>query len=251
MPATLSTLFTPAQKERLVAAVRLRTSCRSFIPGLTQPQLAALAYQAGRFRLPGARLALVRADDTCFTDSLAGVKRITGCTLAAAVIAQEDAAHAALHAGIIGEALVLEATAMGLGACWVSGSLRRNLLPVPLQPDEELLCAIALGQPAAPLTAPAARQRKPPEQFCRGDWRAWPEQLLHAAALVQLAPSALNLQPWTLHVDASGSFVLDSPVHAALEAGAALCHAELALTTPHTWRFADAPGQPLAAAIAR
>ena len=251
MTPTLSTLFTPAQKEQLAAAVRLRTSCRSYLPGLTQPQLAALAYQAGRFCLPGARLALVRADDTCFSDSLAGVTRITGCTLAAAIIAQDSSMQSVLHAGVIGEAFVLEATAMGLGTCWVTGSLRRNLLPVKLQPGEELLCAIAVGQPAEPLTAPAARQRKAPEQLCRGDWRAWPEQLVRAAALVQQAPSALNLQPWTLHVDISGCFVLDSPVHAALEAGAALCHAELALTTPHTWRFADAPGMPLATAIAR
>lgn len=251
MTPTLSTLFTPAQKERLAAAVRLRTSCRAFTPGLAQPQLASLAYHAGRLSLPGARLALVRADDTCFTGSLAGVQRITGCTLAVAVIAQESVPHAILHAGIIGEALVLEATAMGLGSCWVSSSLRRNLLPVQLQPDEELLCAIAVGQPAAPLSAPAARLRKPPEQLCRGDWRAWPEQLIHAATLVQQAPSALNLQPWTLHVDAAGRFVLDSPAHAALEAGVALCHAELALTTPHLWRFSDAPGEPLAAASAR
>lgn len=251
MDATLSTLFSPARKEALAAAVRLRTSCRSFNGDITPAELASLAYHAGRYVLPGARLTLVRTDDTCFTNAHPGAPVISGCHLAAAVIVRRGDWLSRLHGGVIGEAFVLEATAMGLGTCWVTSSLRRGLIKPVLTQEEELLGVIAVGHPPQPLAAPPTRSRKPPEQLCRGSWRDWPEQLIRAATLVQQSPSALNAQPWTLSVDSAGAFALHAVTHAALDAGVALCHAELALTTPHQWRFCGDHGQPLAIASAR
>ena len=77
MDCTLSSLISPARKEALAAAVRLRTSCRSYAgEPLAPAELATLSYHTGRFALPGARLSLVRTDDACFTGAAAWGKPI-------------------------------------------------------------------------------------------------------------------------------------------------------------------------------
>ena len=250
MQATLATLYSPSHKARLTEAAKLRTSCRSFTGAPDPAEFAALSYAVGRYRLPGARLALVPVAESFFTSTLLGMKRITGCRMMAAVIIT-DAPHSRLHAGVLGESFVLEATALGLGTCWVTGSYRRSNLNVPVGPDEAILCVIAVGKPETPLDAPTSRRRKAPEHFCRGDFRAWPEELLDAAALVQSAPSAMNMQPWVLYMGPKGEFVLDANDRAHLDAGIALCHAELALETPHVWHFGTDRNQPVAWAVAR
>lgn len=243
MQASVNTLFTPAQRQRLIPAVRMRTSIRAYDGALSPEETAALSYHAGRFTLPGAHLTLLPVPQNTFTN-------ITGCTMAAALLVTGDSWLHRLNAGVIGEAFVLEATAMGLGTCWVAGSWRREAVRVPRQAEETLLCLIAVGRPAQKLIPPATRPRMAPEQLCRGNWRQWPEQLIRAATLVQQAPSGMNQQPWTLMLTPAGDFALDAPIRSALDAGVALCHAELALDTPHTWRFSDAPGAPLAVAAA-
>ena len=242
MHPTLSTLIPAAQKERLAAAVRLRTSCREYAGAPSAEQTALLAYHAGRLALPGASLMLLPLPEDAFTN-------ITGCRMAAAVLIPGEGWRSRLHAGAIGEAFVLEATAMGLGTCWVGGSYRRDALAGRIPAGMTPVCLIAVGVPAQPLVAPATRRRMAPDQLCRGDWRQWPEQLIRAAALVQQAPSGMNQQPWALMLTPAGDFALDSSVHTAVDAGVALLHAELALTTPHTWRITDAPGSPLATAV--
>lgn len=244
MQSTLSTLFTPAQKERLRAAVPLRTSCRSFSAAPDLQTAAALAYQAGRFTLPGVSLHLISVSEDVFTN-------ITGCCMAAAVSVSQDNWRSRLHAGISGEAFILEATAMGVGTCWVGGSFRRTLVEGAVPPGETLLCLIALGIPPQPLSAPVSRPRMAPDQLCLGAWRLWPQPFTDAAALVQIAPSGMNQQPWKLLRTPQGDFALDAPLRSTLDAGIALCHAELALMSPHTWRFSDKTGEPLATTVFR
>lgn len=250
MQATLESLYPASVRPRLIEAAKLRTSCRSFSGAPDAADYAALSYALGRYQLPGARLIFFPVDPGFFTGTLLGMKRITGCTLAAAVVIT-DTPLSRIHAGILGESLVLEATALGLGTCWVSGSYRRKDLRVEIRQDEAVLCVIAVGKPAAPLTAPTTRHRKAPEHFCRGHFRDWPQELTDAAALVQCAPSAMNMQPWLLYVSDQGAFVLDTTDRAHLDAGIALCHAELALETPHRWYFGTQRGEPVAWAVAR
>lgn len=250
MQATLEALYPAHKRPALIDAIRLRTSCRSYAAAPDAAEYAALSYAMGRYQLPGARLALFPVEEGFFTGMLLGTKRITGCRLAAAVIITDEPLSR-VHAGILGESFVLEATTMGLGTCWVTGSFRRKELTLPLLRNEAVLAVIAVGKPVAALTAPASRHRKAPEHFCRGDFRAWPEELQDAAALVQAAPSSMNMQPWALYVGPKGEFVLDASDRAQLDAGIALCHAELALETPHTWYFGTDRNQPIAWAVAR
>lgn len=250
MQAELASLFPPHDRAHLIEAARLRTSCRAYAAAPDMADCAALSYALGRYQLPGVRLVFCPVEEGFFTGALLATRRITGCRMIAAVIA-DDAPRSRVHAGIMGESLVLEATSRGLGTCWVSGSFRRKELHVPLAANEAVLAVIALGKPAEPLTAPASRHRKPPEHFCRGDLSTWPEELTDAAALVQCAPSAMNMQPWMLALGTQGEFILDTADRSLLDAGIALCHAELALDTPHTWYYGMNPNEPVAWAVAK
>lgn len=234
---TLATLFAPAQRQRLLAAIPKRYSCRSFSAAPTPADWASLSYAAQRYALPGARLILRSVSPDIFTGIVLGVGKITGCTTAAAVVTSLGEPHGRVNAGILGEAFCLEATALGLGTCWVSGTYKRKLLDLPLQPDEAVLAVIALGVPAKS-DPPENRRRKSLSRLCKGDLSLWPQEFQQAAVAVQAAPSAMNLQPWEMLLE-DGSLALTVPLRQSLDLGIAACHAELALSHPHQWAFAD------------
>lgn len=240
---TLDKLFNPAQRKRLSAAIPARVSCRAYTAMPSTADWASLAYAAERYRLPGARLALCRVDEVLFTGTLLGMGRITGCTAAAVVIAAPGEPMSRLHAGILGEAFALEATSLGLGTCWVSGTYRKRLLSVPLQDDEAVLCIIAVGVPAPDSMDASARKRKPIERIVKG-YDRWPATYRDVARAVQVAPSAMNMQPWQLMLDGR-RFILDGSDRSQLDLGIALCHAELALPPHGPWQFGSARGEPL------
>lgn len=246
---TIENLFNPVQKLRLREAIGNRGSCRAYVGPPSMGDWAALSYAAGRYQLPGARLVLAKADESMFTGTLLGMGRVSGCTRVAAVIASASHPRSRIHAGVLGEAFVLEATALGLGTCWVSGTYRKRQLEIEVQPNEAVLSIIAVGVPAAG-AIPTVRRRKPVERICRGDFALWSEELKQVAMAILAAPSAMNMQPWQLFQDGH-CFYLDGTDRALLDAGIALCHAELALNTPHTWHFGNEKNQPLCWAQAK
>lgn len=241
----LDKLFNPAQRKRLTAAIPKRVSCRAYTGAPSTADWASLAYAAERYRLPGARLELCRVDEVLFTGTLLGMGRITGCTAAAVVIASSDGPLSRLHAGILGESFALEATSLGLGTCWVSGTYRKRLLTVPLQEDESVLCIIAVGIPAPGSTHPESRKRKLLDRLVKGDYNRWSATYRDVAKAVQVAPSAMNMQPWQLSLDGR-CFMLDGSDRNQLELGIALCHAELALPPHGPWHFGLGRGGPIA-----
>ena len=234
MPAPLHQLFSPAGRDRLAKAIPQRFSCRSFAGAPSLTDWAALSYAAGRYTLPGARLILTHVDEAVFAGTLLAPGRIIGCTAIAALVT-DGTDQGCIHAGVLGEIFCLEATALGLGCCWVGGSYKKKLLSLPLEPREELLCIIALGIPAA-LPGAQTRKRKPLSKICRGDASLWPQEIQQVAAAVQLAPSGMNLQPWLMALE-QDRFILETTGRSLPELGIALAHAELTLTTPHTWHF--------------
>lgn len=240
---TLEKLFNPAQRTRLLEAIPLRYSCRSYAGAPSTADWASLSYAAQRYQLPGARLFLFSVPQDIFTGIVLNYGRITGCTTIAVLAASIGDPLGRINAGILGEAFCLEATAMGLGTCWVAGTYKRKQLTLPLEADETVVSIIAVGVPEK--AAPAdARKRKSLDRLCKGDHRLWPEELRRAATAVQLAPSAINLQPWEMSL-ADGRFIITTPAMQKLDLGIALCHAELALATPHVWHFGDGKREPL------
>jgi nitroreductase len=115
------------------------------------------------------------------------------------------------------EELVLRASALSLGTCWIGLGFPQQTFAaaLALAPDEVLPAVIAVGLPsgrrtayglAARLATGAFRRRPWGELFFAGDFRTpLPEPARTAAApgpfelaleMVRLAPSAQNRQPW-------------------------------------------------------
>lgn len=150
-----------------------------------------------------------------------GTIRNAGLYLLGAV---KDIAGSQVDLGYSLEKVVLEATAMGLGSCWLGGTFRRSRFArrIQLAGDEILPVIIPLGYPAEsekgwgrPLRSGSRSGRRKPwsELFFAGDGRTPLTEkdagdyggVLEA---VRLAPSALNRQPWRIVKDREGCYRL-------------------------------------------
>lgn len=103
--------------------------------------------------------------------------------------------------GQYGELIVLEATGMGLGTCWVAGTFDRGSSVFKVGEDEELTCVITVGNIVKDQSFKEKlvrnlthRKTKPVEDFYTSDVPV-PEWFLTGIQSVQRAPSAVNLQP--------------------------------------------------------
>ena len=248
MNPTLETLFSPEQKEQLSGLIPLRHACRDFSAPLSLPDRSALAYAAQRVTMPCARLQLASVPESIFTGSLLNSGRVSGCTTLAAVLSETRAEWGRVNAGMTGEAFCLEAQALGYGTCWIADTYQKSMLRSVLREGETVLAVLTLGFPSsAPLIG--GHRRKAMERICRGEEACWTEEYLLAAEAVRRAPSAKNLQPWTLTA-APGWLQISVPTWAQLELGIAMCHAELCLTAPHHWQLAFSGSEVQARAVA-
>lgn len=109
--------------------------------------------------------------------------------------------HLREKAGYYGEILVLEATALGLGTCWVGGTFDPKMLHIPA--GEELVCVVPVGNVSEESTLKekfmrgvAHRKSKTLDQLLQAD-EPVSDELRRAMALVQRAPTARNLQKVT------------------------------------------------------
>lgn len=104
-------------------------------------------------------------------------------------------------AGYYGELLVLEATKLGLGTCWVAGTYNKNNCPCTIQKDETLVCIITVGNVAEKKSFKenaiyrlAHRGTKAINDLYTSDTQV-PDWFLNGMKAVQKAPSAVNKQP--------------------------------------------------------
>lgn len=115
-----------------------------------------------------------------------------------------DLPHLREKAGYYGELLILEATTLGLGTCWVGGTFDKTALWVPT--GEELVCVVPVGNVADRETmkervirGAAHRKTKAIEELLESDV-PMSDQLRRAMEFVQRAPTARNLQKVTFVV---------------------------------------------------
>jgi hypothetical protein len=133
--------------------------------------------------------------------------------------------------GFMGEALVLEATAMGLGTCWLGAMFYPEIISrnVNLQNDEVVHCVIAIGKANLPAFNP---KRKDLQKICGkteeelSGLGVWQKEAVKSA---RLPPSAINQQPWKIEADTAGVSILETSVlikkYAQLDRGIAMLHA--------------------------
>ncbi len=108
-----------------------------------------------------------------------------------------------MGAAYVLEQVVLEATRLGLGTCWLGGTFRASAFDaedLPVNPGEELQIVIPVGYEAESLrltdrifrAVAHSSRRKPFDELFTGDTATWREPL----EMMRLAPSARNIQPW-------------------------------------------------------
>ncbi len=248
--------------ERWYGAIASRSSRRAFSGRpLDEDSLARLETVCREFRpFLGVRTVLVReSPEAVFKGIVGGYGKIKGAPLYAAFVAETAASRFSESVGYVGEAFILEATALGLGTCWVSGFFRPAAAAghVPLDPGEKILAVTPVGHAADALsfgektmkTIAGSKSRKSLESLVlSGDVRnGWQRRALEAA---RLAPSAGNRQPWRFRVEPDAVIVAangDAPEGDSkrLDCGIAMLHLELgarAAGARGAWEFPDAPG---------
>ncbi|HWQ57641.1 MAG TPA: nitroreductase family protein [Clostridia bacterium] len=212
--------------ERWYRVTKARFSVRSYAADPGKEQLAALKKTASGLSARGISIEVVR-DEAVFT-GMFGAK-IKGTGTFAAIISRGARPETA---GYIGEAFVLEATALGLGTCWLGANFSKSGIKraVPLAHDEKLVCVISIGVGAEDY---AARKRRTIEELTeipKAEFDALPEWKRCAIECARRAPSAVNTQPWSFDPTGEGIAVENVAWNfgwGRLDCGIAMLHIEL------------------------
>lgn len=215
--------------QRWYEASQRRFSVRRYKDGPEEKQLEALAGMAELLRAHGVRIALGRSEEV-FRPIFLWYGKISGTNSFAAIIAQKDAEPEMV--GYVGEAFVLECTAMGLGTCWLGASYNKKtaLSAVKLSEGERIVCITPIGVPDEEYTARPRRSYEKltgltAEQF--GELSVWQKRAIECA---RRAPSAMNSQPWRFHASEEGILVENTSKnfgYGRLDCGIAMLHLEL------------------------
>lgn len=181
--------------ERWYMLAGQRFSVRKFAGQPQKDAIAELKAVARRLSCNGVRIVLKR-NAAVFPHSALWYGRISGTPVYAAFIAKKDTDSRII--GYIGEAFILECTAMGLGTCWLGASYKKSVVAetVRLDDDEYISCITPIGIPDE---APSKRQRKPLSKLTGlydDELVELPDWQKAAISCARIAPSALNSQPW-------------------------------------------------------
>lgn len=256
-------------RDALIRAVADRHSVRSYdrsrradIGALT----AWIAADRTQFDSAQVTIAPVRAVTSDFGASY-GV--IHGTSDYLALIVGDGADDATLTAaGYRMERAILAATAMGMATCWVGGTFRAGAFEgAALTPGAKIKAVVALGYAAERRSlidrvfraAVHATRRRPFEQlfYERNLSRPYPADgpLARAFALVRLAPSAANRQPWRMIASTESAavslFMEPDPGFQMIDAGIAMAHFDLGAPRDGVWAFEEGAASARPRLIAR
>jgi nitroreductase len=244
-------------------AIRVRVSTRRYADRLVDrpvlDRLLAAGANCARLTEPSVRLALVsgREEVGRILARYAGVYGLVqGAPYLLVGLIPTDSEQVRLDLGYVLEQVVLEATRLGLGTCWMTGSYRplEAATQLGVGPEEEVAAAVALGIPrldplarlhdGAVRRIAAGHRRLPLGRLVYdGQWgQAWTAEgadpaLVEVLECARLAPSAKNRQPWRFVVGA-GRLSLALVAPAPIDAGIVMSHVTLAradLGCPGRW----------------
>jgi hypothetical protein len=242
-------------------AIFFRESRRSFHPREVEPvRLDRIENLCNEFRpFPGARAVLVRrSPETVFRGLIGSYGSITGARQYLAFIGDTEMPATEEGIGYTGEGIILEATLLGLGTCWVSGFFRPGAVRdhTELGPNERIYAVSPLGYAEKERTAKdriysvlaGSKKRKALAEIVSGSSpEPWQSKAVEAG---RLAPSAANRQPWRFTLSPGAITVaMDSPrgvrrYSKRLDCGIAMLHLELgalAAGTAGTWTILPSP----------
>jgi hypothetical protein len=209
------------------AAQRLHEVCRDFRP-----------YNGVRVEF------IAEPPDDVFANAVGFYGNIKGAPAFLAFIGDSSDPNVQEKMGYTGEAAILEATALGLGTCWVAltYNARRVKSLVRLEKNEEIICVSPVGYTGDRWSFEekvfsgfgSNHQRKPLHSMVSGLPEAQrPDWAKAAVEAARLAPSAMNRQPWDFRVEEDGITVSvkgrgpEFNVAMRLDCGIAMLHIEL------------------------
>lgn len=215
--------------ERWYSAVQARFSVRRYAGPPAAEDLAALAQAAERIGGGGVRILLGQGEDI-FKPLFLNYGRITGATHFAAFVAGPEAQDHTV--GYMGEAFILEATALGLGTCWVGGSFRKSRTAslLPLGEGERIVAITPLGVPGESYVGRPRKSLEVLTGLGQEALQALPEWQQSAISCARLAPSAVNRQPWRFIPEGNGIRLIKTSGNfgfGGVDLGIAMLHVEL------------------------
>ena len=246
-------------------AIEKRRSRRHFDPSLplAPETLAALEKVCNEFApFPSARSRLVtESAESVFKGIIGSYGKVKGTPAFIAFIGDTDDPFIQEKVGYTGEAIILEATALGLNTCWVAGFFRPEIVAslIEVSNKERVLAVTPVGyaqeseswEEKLMTRFGRSHNRLPLSKLVRGlpkeQWPDWVNVSLEAA---RLAPSAVNRQPWGFNVqdDSITVFVRTSGpefnVSKRLDCGIAMLHVEVAAVNSGCkgeWEFFPSP----------
>lgn len=243
--------------------MRVRRSVRRYtdrpLPDSSLDHLRECAAEAAHLRHPGARVTVVNGReqvDRILTRYAGIYGLVQGAPHLIVGLLPEDEDLHRLDLGYALEQVVLEATRLELGTCWMTGSYHPDeaAQEIDRRPSEIVAAAVALGHPREDLLAQlhdgairslvGARQRKPLKKLVfDGKWgQSWSPKgadpaLVEMLECARWAPSAHNGQPWRFILQPDRiNLAVEEP--APIDAGIAMSHIALAgeeLGRPGRW----------------
>ena len=187
----------------LLNAIENRRSRRKYLPALMkESDIDALAAFIAEFNgNENAKMRLVLDNGDAFNGFRKSYGMFSGVKNYVALICDKTNTLHLEKLGYYGEWLTLNATARGLGTCWVGGTFDRAACPVELAKGESVVGAITVGNVPSERSLKEKlihglthRKSKKIEQMVTSDGPV-PDWFLSGMAAVQKAPSAVNRQP--------------------------------------------------------
>ena len=220
----------------LFEAAKIRISRRAYIPELLSDEKKSALQKIidGICERSGLRIILMENGEDCFSlmksyGMFSGVKSY----FALAGRADDERLHEKV--GYYGEELVLEATRLGLGTCWVAGSYDKASTDIGLADGEALVCVISVGEIKEAenlkekfISGIIKTKRKSASQMSK-NLDSSPEWFKKGMDCVVNAPSARNMQPVVFEYtpDGVGTELLGSYSVNRIDLGIAEYHFEL------------------------
>ncbi len=250
--------------ERWYQAIGRRRSRRRYDgQPLSEEAVARLVSHCAEFKpYPDARAEFINTPpDPVLKGAVGSYGKIKGSRAFVALVANMESVHAQERAGYTGEAIVLEAVAMGLDTCWVGGLFHQDVAAdlANIHEREKVLAVIPLGHAPDVWTFEErlmtgfgrTHKRKPLTSLLEnGDEEQLAGWLKEAIEAARVAPSAVNRQPWRFRSeDDAVTISVDNTrllhtISKRLDCGIAMLHMELAAYHAGVrgqWEFLDSP----------
>ncbi len=214
------------------------------------------------FSMDGVRAVVVTENvKDVFKGVIGPYGKVKGAAFYVAMISDKAQPHVQEKTGYAGEGIILEATAIGLGTCWVGGLFDPQVASknTTLKAGEIIPAVIPIGYQAEKLTfdeklmktMAKSHTRKSLSELVTGSAQErWPRWVTVALEAARIAPSALNRQPWRFVVEERGIILKTDDekdshsISKRLDCGIAMLHLEIGARKEGAeghWEYLETP----------